>query len=267
MKKFFFRLFTSAVKGMPVAVCIELFSVSVLAQNSSLVNKPDSIPFHKWEVSLDVKPLFRSDAPYNIMAKWHFSERGALRLGLGTTILAIAKDSFGISQTFFDYKTQISSFQYNQMQFGPNDTKYINWDLKIGYQYEFQQGKICLYSASDFNWKIERTIFQVPVQSNILAQGMNDTFVGYRSLDYLYNRKSFYRLIQSLGLKYNFSNNISCSFETSLIFQLLNFRFITNETPYLPNANGLYQKITGQYGSETSFIFNPLMGLFINYHF
>lgn len=267
MKKFFFRLCTSAVKSMHTAVCIVLFSVSVLAQNSFLVNKPDSMPFHKWEVSLDVKPLFRSDAPYNIISKWHFSEKQALRLGLGTANLSIQRDTLDIYENFFDNKTQQNILQYQQAQYGPNDTKYINWDIKIGYQYEFKRERVGFYAAVDFDWKIEKKTFNVPVQIDAVGNGNIEPFNGYQSIFFLYDRKSNYTLINSIGMKYALNNSFTCSIETSLNVQLLDYYYATAEFPLRTSPDGVYIKNTMRGGKETSFSFIPVMGLFVNYHF
>ena len=267
MKKFFFRLCTSAVKSMHTAVCIVLFSVSVLAQNSFLANKLDSMPFHKWEVSLDVKPLFRSDAPYNLMAKWHFSEHGALRLGLGNANVLIQKDTFRIYEYYLDANAQQNIVQYEQYQYGPNDSKYINWEIKIGYQYEFLHGKVGLFTSTDLDYKIERTTFNVPVQSSSVLTGVANPFPGYQSVISFYDKRSTYSLIQSFGLQYFLNNYFSLTIESSISVRYIEFLFGKSEYPSSPTPNGIYVKSTTKGGNETDFTFSPIMGLFINYHF
>lgn len=267
MKKFSFCLCTSAVKGMHTAVCIVLFSVSVLAQNTTLISKPDSMPFKKWEVSLDVKPLFRSDASYNIMAKWHFSERSALRMGLGTTAILSQKDTSRIREYYLDGITQQMVTQYEQYRYGPDETKYINWEVKIGYQYEFKHGRISLYTASDLDWKIERTMFDVPVEAVSGPTGTVEPFKGYQSVWGFIDRKIYYSIIQSIGFKYTINDYLSFTLETSFLAQYIEFNSGTSESPYVSTPDKVYIKNTTLGGTANNFSFNPLMGLFINYHF
>lgn len=264
MKKFFFRLHTSAVKSMHAAFCIVLFSVSVLAQNSSSINKPDSIPFHKWEVSLDVKPLFRNDAPYNIIGKWHFSERGALRLGLGTNIWSNKKDSFKLDEFILDTAKQLTYIGFSQNQFGPNETRSTGYNIKIGYQYKLTEGIVELYSATDFEWSRNVTNYNVPFQIISYQQGANEPFINYQSIVSSISRLNSFGLIQSFGLSYRLKNFLSISFESSLKIEYQEFYNIVSESSiYKPEIH--IQTLKG--GNTIQFIFNPILGLFFNFYF
>ena len=84
MKKYFFGgLCTSSTsgKGMCVAVFILLISVSGFSQSWISKNDSSSVVFKKWEVSLDLKPVFRADQPFKIFIAKNLTERSAIRFG------------------------------------------------------------------------------------------------------------------------------------------------------------------------------------------
>ncbi len=250
---------TPSVKGIYIALCILILTVPAFAQVE--MNSNNTVPpYLKWEVSLDLKPLLRTDEPYNVMAKWHFTAKKALRLGLGTNNWSKNNDILLIYEYLFDNNQRTDQY----LQLAHLDDKKVNWDIKIGYQYEFKQGKISLYTATDLNWIKQALDFSIPVQVVSGPKGTIPPFLGYQSVSYIYYRKTTYSLIQSLGFKYSINNFLSCSFETSLIGQYTEFIYDTAEHPYIDVS---YTKRTtkGGHGIHTSF--KPLMGLFLNYHF
>lgn len=250
-----------SVKGIYTALFILILSTSAFAQ-FELKDTSTAVPFHKWEVSFDLKPLFRSDEPYNILTKWHFTEKKAVRLGLGMANHSKTNDTFWIQETRLVNNQNVIQYQ----QYTRNNGKKMNWDIKLGYQYEFKQGKISIYAATDFDWAKESLDFHVPliVIGQLIDQGAVQPFSGYQSIWLIRNRKTILGLIQSLGFKYNINNNLSCAFETSLIGQYIKLHYDTHEAPYL---NADFTKFTIKGGHETQFSFKPLMGVFVNYHF
>jgi hypothetical protein len=263
MKKFLLAVCTStpSVKGIYTALFILMLTIPVFSQVEQTDKTPIAAPFHKWEVGFDLKPLFRSDEPYNVLGKWHFTERKAVRVGLGTTNWSKMVDSFDIQEN------KVTNNNQNQVQYAQltrNNSKKRRYDVKIGYQYEFRQGKIGIYTATDFNWLRETVDFLTPYQYGGGVPGLFEPFVGYQSIVYIVNKKTTYSLIQSLGFKYNVNSYLSCSFETCLIGKYVRFYYRKGENPYLDVD---YTKYTIKGGHETLLDFKPVMGLFINYHF
>ena len=245
------------VKGIYTALFILILTTTASAQ-IELKDNNTAIPFHKWEVGVDLKPLFRSDEPYNVLVRWHFTERKAVRLGLGVADYSKTKDTSWIVEK------KLNTIQYDQ--FTRNISKKMNWAIKLGYQYEFKQGKVSIYTASDFEWVRETIDFNTPIQSKgeLIDQGAVQPFAGYQSIDFVRNRRNTLSLIQSLGFKYTINNYLSCSFETAIKGQYVWFASKINENPYI---NPYYTKFTIKGGSETHLIFKPLIGVFVNYHF
>ena len=253
------------VKGIYIALFVFLF-VDFSFSQVVPVNKDSSVVFKKWEVGLYLKPLFRSDAPYNIMAKWHFTEHKALRFGLGTTGFSQANDLTNVLEQLIDSDSVKVTTNFQQMQ--QIIVKKTNWDFKLGFQYEFKQGKISLYSATDLNWVKDDYYYFVPVAVFQFPQSPSATFTGYQSIQGINNRKNTYGLIQSIGLKYSLNTFLSCSIESSLTLRYLDYVFSKSNEPY--TINSLSQSINDVYiqrGHETQINFIPFMGLFINYHF
>ena len=268
MKKFISMGCTStpSVKGIYTALFILVLSVPMFAQVEMKNDNTTAVPFYKWEVGVDLKPLFRQDEPYNLLAKWHFTERKALRLGLGTGSFSKSKDSFQIQELKFTNNGP-GVFQYDQLAF--NEGKKINWGIRLGYQYTFKLGKVCLYTASDISWVKESIDFDTPLQLTglIIDKGPVTPFVGYQSIIRIESRKNIYGLIQSLGFKYTINNQVSCSFETAVIGQYINAYNYVLENPYIVSGPSSYSKDTNTGGHETQVLFKPVMGLFLNYLF
>ncbi len=252
---------TPSVKGIYTALCILILTVPAFSQVEMNSNNTVA-PYLKWEVSVDLKPLFRSDEPYNVMAKWHFTEKKALRLGLGISDYSKTKDTFGINE--IKYVNGQNQIQYDQ--FTRNFGNKMNWNIKLGYQYEFKQGKVSIYTASDFDWVNEFIDFNVPIQNKgeLIDKGAVQPFLGYQSIFLMQSRKTALNLIQSLGFKYHINSYLSCAFETAIIGRYIKFSYNAVEDPYI---NPYYTKFTVKGGSEKHLIFKPLIGLFVNYHF
>ena len=267
MKKFFMTLCVCTpsvkpslltVKGIYTALFILILTTTASAQ-IELKDNNTAIPFHKWEVGVDLKPLFRSDEPYNVLVRWHFTERKAVRLGLGVADYSKTKDTFWIVER------KLNTIQYDQ--FTRNNGKKMNWAIKLGYQYEFKQGKVSIYTASDFEWIRESIDFRTPFGFRgalIIPQEPVEPFAGYQSIIRIQSRKNTLSLIQSLGFRYTINNYLSCAFETAINGQYIWFFSNVDKDPYL---DLYYTKFTLKGGSETKFSFKPLMGLFLNYHF
>jgi hypothetical protein len=259
MKKFFLTLCVStpSVKGIYTALFILILTTTASAQ-IELKDNTTAVPFHKWEIGFDLKPLFRSDESYNMLAKWHFTERKAVRLGLGTVDYSKTKDTSWITEK------KAGTIQYDQ--YTRNIGKKMNWGIKLGYQYEFKQGKVSIYTASDFEWVRESIDFEVPYQfkGELIDQGAVQPFPGYQSIFLLRSRKTFLNLIQSLGIRYQINSYLSCAFETAIVGQYIKWGYSAFEDPYI---NPYFTKSTIKGGSESHFIFNPLMGMYLNYHF
>ena len=100
MKKLLMTLCAStpSVKGIYTALFILILSTSAFAQ-FELKDTTHNIPFHKWEVSVDLKPLFRSDEPYNLFVKRYLTETKVLRFRLSAFNIQFHDDSLNIVET------------------------------------------------------------------------------------------------------------------------------------------------------------------------
>ncbi len=265
MKKFLLAVCTStpSVKGSYTALFILMLTVPVFSQVEQTDKTPIATPFHKWEVGFDLKPLFRSDEPYNVLGKWHFTERKAVRVGLGTANWSKATDSFNIVGYKVAIVNGISDKTYEYYEIKNSNTNKFDWEAKIGYQYKLKEGSTTVYTATDLSFARQRVEF---LKNGVIAgpDYPAKPFEGHDPLSNLYSKATRYRFIQSLGLEYFFNKNLSISAEISTYIEFTSYYFTKMELPY---SDIFYSREQHGGGSTRNFHFQPFAGLYLNYHF
>lgn len=275
MKKFLLAacVSTPSVKGIYTALFILMLTLPVFSQVEQTDKTPIAAPFQKWEVGFDLKPLFRSDEPYNVLGKWHFTERKAVRFGLGIANSTASTDSVSLFNQDFTRITSNAVLQYREVH--PKQNKKKNGQFSIGYQYSIiNNNKISFYSATDISYKQEQEDFNIfggaTFFSNyyLLDSVKSNIFSNKASLISLEYKSEVYGISQIIGFTYRFNNYLSLSSEFAVIF---------NRTHYTVSK---YERIAGNSsavfytnsefkssGTTDDFSLKPLMGLYLNYHF
>ena len=247
-------------------LCISLyFSVTVRAQ----LEKQDST-FKKWEVSFDLKPLFRSDQPYNVFIARNLTEKTSIRLGLSVADWGNTRDT-----SFFNQLTYIDTVLANAG--GQSRLKMIshfNLAIKVGLKYELKKGIVSIYGASDLGLQLQHYNFDAGGGSGAAGIGADTiTLQGFQALTYLRTQTTQVNLIQSLGLKYKINQNLSFSIETSLRFGLSESSYSSGmqpfDNPYKGGVTTILTTLVSNTGSQRNFSIEmlPFAGLYLNYHF
>ncbi len=273
MTQFAHSLRAYALKGFASVIFSITICTSVMAQYTNFRKSVDITDFKKWEVSLDVKPLFRSDAPYNIMVKKHIDERRTWRLILGASNFSNQKVVYSAGSIDYDttkLPNPIGTSVYPQSNQTTNTTYF---SIKVGYQVELERmDRIAIYSASDlglayFNQSSDASSPNNTVQGYIYPA---NPFNGVPSVASDFTTLSTFSLTQSLGLKFPLNRRFSCSLETSISAQYVRSN---NKIWKLLRAGTINPAIAPETqiqifeGHQFNFILTPVMGLFINYYF
>ncbi len=261
MKKFLLTLCVSTplVKGIYAALFILILTTTASAQ-IELKDNTTVPPYPKWEVGVDLKPLFRSDEPYNLFVKRYLTETKALRFRLSAFNFQFQDDSLNIVETKTTNGQQI--LQFYQLKRNKNVSS--GFGVSFGYQSEMRKGILSLYSATDLSYNTS--------SDNLLdgggAQGGDSgqikPFEGYRPIIAKDIRINDYGVLQSLGVKYYLCKQISLSIEATLKFTYSTFSLDYLEHPYTDLD---FVKHTNLKGKDSNISFVPLMGLYLNYHF
>lgn len=257
-----------SVKGIYLAIFLIFFAIPILAQ----VEKKDNTPVsQKWEVGFDLKPLFRSDQPYNVMAKWHFTEKKAVRLRIGSASSTSSSDSIWLLN-YDEILVGISKLQFYENY--PKRNKKINGQFSIGYQYSFIKRQISFYSATEFNYEQAHEDFNTfgasKAYSNLYLRDSlkSNIFYNKQSLFYLKYRVKTMGISQIIGIDYKFNNHLSISSEFAFSFHRTS-HYLSKDEQLPSNSSvviGTYSGFTSS-GTNNEVFFKPLLGLYLNYHF
>ena len=259
-------------KGIYACVLLIFITSSSFAQ----VTKKDTSTFNKWEVSLDLKPLFRKDEPYNLFVKRYLTERKVVRLGLNTlesntNLLLNESEAFNNVVEYyvdtFDYKYQ---FTQSRVDSGYNKTNVFT--ASIGYQYFLSKKKVSVYLATDFSYSYASNKYNYyPGLAGTYDNNNNVTFEGpkrvYESYDPRNTSDEYrrtYSIRQQIGFSYAISKNIALSFEASVMYQFSRYHIFKVDRPY-PDQR--YIRATWGNDETYDWKFNPMAGLFLNYLF
>jgi hypothetical protein len=247
-----------------MAIFLIFFTVSSWAQ----VEKRDTTvtAFYKWDISFDLKPLFRNEEPFSLLVKHYTSPTKAWRFGLGLFASRSPIDKRYLDRYTID--TQIifvASKVSNQ----------INTYVSVGKQFEKKKDKLILYTSSDVTANFDfikdkkgPVGFSYPksfVGINPINKVYVDTIKDYKSIALIFS--------QSLGVKYSFNKQISVSFEAngSLSFS----RILDNVDSHgvLTSKDGPSAAVGDipftSYDSRWFYFFklNPLAHIYLSYHF
>lgn len=189
MKKFFLTLCisTPSVKGIYTALFFLIFMTSVSDQIEPKDNVT-AVPFNNWEIGFDLKPLFRSDEPYNVLAKWHFTEKKAIRLRIGSCSRTSSSDSVNLYNQDFP---RIEALRLQYKENIPKQDKKINGQFSVGYQYSFINRQVCFYTATEFNYEQFREDFDALggsrffLNTNLYDSLKSNIYYSKNSLTYL----------------------------------------------------------------------------------
>ena len=250
---------TPSVKGIYTALFILILSTSAFAQ-IELKDTTYSVPFHKWEIGFDLKPLFRSDEPYNIFIKRYLKESRALRLGLFSSDAQFYDDSLNISEIKLTPVRDI--FQYWQSK--RNKYKSFGFEIRLGYQFEFKKGAVSIYTATDLSYNAYSTHLIDGGGSQSGDTSQVKPFEGYNPFIGKNIKIKNYGFLQSMGVKYYLCRQLSIGVEATVRLTYSTFSFNYRELPYV---DLVFLKETTLKGHSSNVSFVPLMGLYLNYYF
>ena len=220
---------------------------------------------------MDLKPLFRQDEPYNLLVKWHFTEKKAIRLRIGSANSSSSLDSVRLLNQDFTH-AGLGGLGYSEGY--PKRDKKINGQLSIGYQYSFTSGRICFYTATEFNYEQVQEDYNTfggakgYVNINLYDSLKSNIYYNKTILSYLKYRTRTFGISQMVGVDYKFNNHLSISSEFAISYY--NTYHYLSKTEDLPsNSSAVFQTYSEftSSGANTSFMFKPLLGLYLNYHF
>ena len=262
MKKYFFGgLCTSSTsgKGMSVAIFILMLSVSGFSQSGQSV-KDSSLAFKKWEVSLDLKPVFRSDQPFKLFIAKNLTERSAIRFGIMVLYLTNS-DAPIVTQSFKDSLlfNQSGAIRGDTLVFissvyAPQTVLQYNLGLSIGYRKEIFLSKLSMYSSTDFG-------FNRSYYSNSMGASPNYVTGGsFSTSQKIINTSNNFSLVESLGLRYRFNKHLSFTVESNITLGYSRYKNYT----FTRTTDAISATQVGNYFFLN---FNHLSGFFLNYHF
>jgi hypothetical protein len=266
------RLFRDvpSVKGIYTALFILILTAPVFSQiemkdNNTVVSSP------KWEIGFDLKPLFQKDESYNMLAKWHFTEKKAIRLRIGSGSSTSSADSIWLFNQDI-IRTGVSKLQYSENY--PKLDKKIGGQFSVGYQYSFIKRQVCFYTATEFNYEQIRNDFNTfggsrgYANSNLYDSLKSNIFYNKNTLSYLKYRIRTYGVSQMVGIGYKFNHNLSVSSEFAISYYKTS-HYLSKSEFLPPNSSAVLEtssELTSS-GTNKGFLIKPLLGLYLNYHF
>jgi hypothetical protein len=262
MKKFLmcFCASTPPLKGIYTALFILMLTVPVFSQVEQTDKTPVTTPFHKWEVGFDLKPLFRSDEPYNVLIKRYLSKNQALRLGLGAADISSNKGNTNLGGEYYYTKDSIIYFGQNRDE----NLKEQKFSVFLGYQFQRQLRQLSLYCAADLFYQLTHYQFVVPVQGYFNYSGVDPT-PKQIPLSGRTNNVDIFGIKGILGLKYSFNHALSLSTEMALIFQSEHLKFSEGES-FFSTTFDLHSALNSSH-TTNKLLFKPIMGIYLNYSF
>ena len=258
----------SVFKGIYIVFLLILITSYSFAQ----VTKKDTSTFNKWEVSLDLKPLFRKDESYNLFIKRYLTERKVIRLGLGVleTETKFSQEK-GVAEAISSTPNRLDTFNYFQSQLvGNNPNISYQYQLNGGFQYFLSKKRVSIYLAVDIFYTYQTKSIYYPTLSAIISKNNIGTFSGtetFEGYDPTYKFDEYSKTYGSklgIGLDYGFNQSLSLSMEVSISYQRTIYNMRRIDKPY-PDQR--YDKFFNDDSDVQKIKFNPLVGLFFNYHF
>ena len=197
-----------SVKGIYTALFILILSTAASAQIELKDNTP-AVPFHKWELGINLNILTLKDDPYSIVIKRHISKNIALRLGFSLIYNTVeqyhwnyAKYADTIHFVVYDYKSRIKNMAINSF---------------IGAQYGIKKKNWYCYMATDGLFKYGREkneAFDLRIAIAIPAP-----YQSFEAGSFGGTKIMGFGVRQSLGFQYFITKNFSVGAEGSFLFE------------------------------------------------
>ena len=263
MKKFLLSgcVCTPSVKGIYTVLFVLILTLPAFAQIEMKDSKTD-VPFYKWSVDFDLKPLFRKEEPFSLLVKRYTSATKAWRFGVG---LSASKSP--ISNSYLDIYTPSTTVTF----FSEKTSNQIGSYLTIGRQFEKKIEKLFIYTSSDITVKIDF----IKDKSNGTSLSTNATTsvpVNRLYVDTLLNRKILgLTLSQSLGFKYHVNKQISISMEANGSLNIDKIMNNQDAVGILANQFGVTFGNIPFASKDNRWLyylkFNPMAHIYLSYHF
>ncbi len=246
------------------SVLLFLFAFLLLtatAAQAQLMRKDTAtLPRSKWEVGLDLKPIWDRSEPYNFVVRYFFKDRWALRGGMGLE-MNWSKDTLDVVES--QLTAPSPTYRYNLYEQFEN--KNSNFQVFLGIQFEQGEKKLKWYNAIDvFYFKYENH-YLAPVatfgrrEESIVV---ND-FIKTSSQD---NIKNGGGINVVNGFSYRIVSNLSISTEMAVVGQRFKYMNQIDLRDYSVYGDETI-KIIREEGWKHSIEVKPLFRVFINYHF
>jgi len=234
--------------------------LSTTAAQAQLMRKDTAnLPRSKWEVGLDLKPIWDRSEPYNFVVRYFFKDRWALRGGMGLE-MNWSKDTLDIEER----QITGSSLRYELFEF--QEREYLNLQAFLGIQYEQKAEKLRWYGATDFFYFKYLDDYTVPTG----AYGTPDPQIGpvqdFARIILRWDRQEGFGVKMISGLRYQFLPKLSISSEIALISQVHKYSVQTSNR-YGGERGNDYFKSVFERGHQYAIDLEPLFRVFINYHF
>jgi hypothetical protein len=250
-----------------LALLLLALLTTTTAAHAQLMRKDTaSLPRSKWEVGLDLKPIWDQREPYNFVVRYFFKDRWVLRGGVGLEMNE-SKDTFRI----FSWKLMSGAgldslyprYGLNQIQ----KTRTLSTQAFVGIQREWNNKRLSLYSAIDLFFKSHSEQYGLPVSEvNQLSSEAPAVISDFTRLSVV-DKSTLgggIRLIN--GFRYYLFSDFSVSAEMALTAQRLEYEdyLIVRDESMLGDRT---LKQTTVKGRNFTLEMQPLFRVFINYHF
>ncbi|MFN7115834.1 MAG: hypothetical protein ACK4TA_03495 [Saprospiraceae bacterium] len=242
-----------------------LLLLSATTATAQLMRKDTaSFPRSKWEIGLDLKPIWDQREPYNFVVRYFFKEKWALRGGIGLEMNWVDDT---LSTMVFGTIDTISRLNY--LFRDDRETRRTNFNVFVGIQYERSIERLRWYAAADLFYTREKDRYWIPFRTTLSIGNQNIPEQANSVIDRMSLREGGgIRLIN--GFRYHLLSRLSISAESSLIVQGVDFSdqmliVNVNADNSLPNEQ-LDRHILGQ-GWTYDVAIKPFFRLFVNYHF
>ncbi len=219
-----------------------------------------TLPHSKWEVGLDLKPIWDKSEPYNFVVRYFFKEKWALRGGLGLE-LNWSNDTLDVVERKLTEPDPTLRYELYESQ----ESKYSNLQVFLGIQYEQGKGKLRWYYATDIFYLRNKYYYNVPFATNGRDEltTVVPEFARIVSQENIKNGGGI-RVINGFG--YQLLPNVSISSEIAVLAQGFKYKNWKYTDDYSVYDNETF-KITREEGWNYSVKIEPLFRVFLNYHF
>ncbi len=245
------------------------FLILATASASAQTNKKDSTAFNKWEVSVDLKPLFGREEPYNLFVKRYLTERKVIRLGLWNA----ANNSIKFKQyslTGRILNTVRDTLLFLQSNANNNPETIIEYQIGLGFQYYLFKHKLGGYILSDlmYSYYNRRTFYEgwgsVILKNDVPIFSGTETFEGYDPTYKIDENAKTYSAKLGFGVNYKVNRYLSIAIEAAAIFQRTDYYLRQLDKPF-PDTR--YERLIYNDSNYQNLSFNPMVGLYVNCHF